>query len=178
MNDAKIDVLNLGNNSEEKIFKYIGHTLGYTVMMFNFPVGLLIVTGGELMSMMEKNSNLNNSRMSDEWLEEVSNSKDASQEGLAYLAKKLSKQGYITGSNAKDWLDIETKEAEKLATKKRVKKLEHNKGATALLTRAKKECGSMVDTDLISSGLDLVSKVIPHGTGKNVLDFGRKIFDK
>jgi len=120
----------------------------------------LILTGGELMSYVEKNSELKDTRMSDEWLEQVSNSKDVSQDGLAFLHKKLSKQGYITGSDAKKWLEIERDEAEKQSTKNRIKNLSHEKGATALLARANKECGSMLNFDIITKGLNLASKSI------------------
>jgi hypothetical protein len=170
--------INAEAEAESNIFKYFGHTLGFGVAIFNLPVALLIITGGELMSLVEKKSNLNDSRMSDEWLEHVSETKNVSQEGLAFLAKKLSKKGYISGADAKKWLEIEYKEAEKLAVKKKISDTKNNKGATALLVRAKKECGALVDLDLISNGLDLVSKVIPKGTSKNILDFGRKILDK
>jgi hypothetical protein len=176
-NSAKA-VQEIDAKAEEKIFKYIGHTLGFGVAMFNLPVALLIITGGELLSILEKNSNLNESRMSDEWLEQVSESKNVSQEGLAFLAKKLSKQGFVSGTDAKKWLEIERKEAEKLAVRKNTNDSKNNKGATALLTRAKKECGVLVDLDLLSSGLDLVSKVVPSGIGKNIFDLGRKILDK
>lgn len=174
----KENIKKLDIKSEENIFKYLGYTMGFGVAMANLPVGLLILTGGELLSFAAKESNLNETRMSDEWLEQVSNTKDVSQEGLAFLAKKLSKQGYISGNNAKEWLKIEEKEAEKKDIKKKINDNKNNKGAVALLERAKKECGALVDVDLISNGLNLVSKFIPDGAGKNAFNFGRKIFDK
>ena len=174
----KESVKKLDLKSEEDIFKHLGHIIGFGVAMVNLPVALLILTGGELLSFIEKESNLNETRMSDEWLEQVSNTKDVSQEGLAFLAKKLSKQGYISGNDAKEWLKIEEKEAEKKDIKKKINYNKNNKGAVSLLERAKKECGAMVDVDLISNGLNLVSKFVPDGTAKNAFNFGRKIFDK
>jgi len=178
MKSPEAEVQTLDKDSEQNIFKYFGYTLGFGAALFSLPAALLFMTGGELLSFIEKNQNLNDTKMSDEWLEQVSNSKDVSQEGLAFLAKKLSKQGYITGNDAKAWLAIEEKEAQKRANHRRARDSKKSPGAVALLARAKKECGAMVDVDIISKGLDMVSKVMPEGATKSAFELGRKLFDK
>jgi len=115
--------------------------------------------------------------MPDEWLAQVSESREASQEGLAFLAKHLSKQGHITVGQAEEWVKIEQKIAQKKAEdaeKAQRKQIERDlkscekaqqlesAGAQALLARAQSEIPSLVNLDDISRAL----KTLGQGTGQ------------
>lgn len=150
---------------------------GPYLAFFNLPLAVLILSIGEIAGAIESKTNLSKTAMSDEWLAEVSKN-DVSQEGLAFLAKKLSFQGYVSVQDAADWMEIESKEAKKRETAQKIHEAQQHPGASALLERAKRECGSMLNTDFFTKGLDLVEKVIPEGISKSVFSFGRKVTGK
>lgn len=144
---------------------------------FNLPLAIGLLTIGEIAGAVESKTNLLKTTMSDEWLAEVSKS-DVSQEGLAFLAKKLSSQGYVSVQDAADWMEIENVEAKKRETAQKIQETQKHPGASALLERAKRECGSMLNPDIFTKGLDLVEKVIPEGISKSIFSFGRKVAGK
>lgn len=145
--------------------------------VFNLPLAIAILSIGEIAGAIESKTNLSQTAMSDEWLAEVSKN-DVSQEGLAFLAKKLSSQGYVSVQDAADWMEIEEVEAKKRETAQKIQETQKHPGASALLERAKRECGSMLTPDILTKGLDLVEKVIPDGIAKSFFGVGRKIARK
>lgn len=91
--------------------------------------------------------------MSDEWLGQVSDWSDASPEGLAFLSKLLAKQGYVTVHQAGEWLKIEHKIALKKAAEREKAQQVTASGATALLSRAKRDIPSLIDVSEITDAL-------------------------
>ena len=117
--------------------------------------------------------------MADEWLKMVSDYKEASPEGLSFLAKQLSKKGYVSIGDAADWVDIEKKEQEKKEVKKAIIDSSRFPGAASLLNRAKKECGLLVNFDAITKAFDLIEKVVPPKTiASTTLQVCRNLFGK
>lgn len=151
--------------------------IGPIVAAFNLPLAITFLTIGEIAGAVESKTNLQKTTMSDDWLTEVSKS-DVSQEGLAFLAKKLSMQGFVSVQDAADWMEIENVEAKKRETAQKIYETKKHPGASALLERAKRECGSMLNPDIFTKGLDLVEKVIPDGISKSIFSFGRKVSGK
>jgi len=82
--------------------------------------------------------------MPDEWLQRVSEDKDISEKGFAFLAKKIKDKGFVSIDDSHDWLKIEEKEIQKKEAILEEEKLKEakesnlqNKGAISILERAK-----------------------------------------
>lgn len=156
----------------------LGAVLGTGIGLFNLPIGLLIVVSGTVYDAIETKKNMDEPIL-DEWLKMVSDYKEASPEGLAFLAKQLSKKGYVSIGDAADWVDIERKEQEKKELKNAITDSSRFPGAVSLLSRVKKECGVLVNFDAITKAFDLVEKVVPQKTvASTTLQVCRKLFGK
>lgn len=84
--------------------------IGTTLLAFlpvALPVSLSLMAGGFIYSALEKNKNLNETSMPDEWLMLVSESDVVSKKGIAYLARKAEKKGFISIKEAIIFLEIE-----------------------------------------------------------------------
>lgn len=84
--------------------------IGTTLLAFlpvALPVSLSLMAGGFIYSALEKNKNLNETSMPDEWLILVSESDGVSKKGIAYLARKAQKKGFISVKEAITFLEIE-----------------------------------------------------------------------
>lgn len=147
------------NIASSELAGNLGFILGTSVGLFSLPFGLLILVSGAVYDAIETNKNMNDP-MSDEWLKMVSDYQEASPEGLAFLARALSKKGYVSISDAADWVDIEKQEQEKNDVKKAIANCSHLPGATSLLHRAKKECGILLNFDVVSKAFSLIEKVV------------------
>lgn len=91
--------------------------IGTTLLAFlpvALPVSLSLMAGGFIYSALEKNKNLNETSMPDEWLNLVSESGNISKTGVNYLARKAEKKGFVSVKEAITFLEIEkTEEAKK-----------------------------------------------------------------
>lgn len=141
------------------------------------PAAILIATVAIFSTSGSNETEAKKKHMPDEWLAQVSDSPEASREGLAFLAKHLSKQGFITVGQAEEWVKLEHKiatrkseEAEKARRKQadrddksreKAQQLQ-SAGAKALLARAEAEIPSLVNLDDISLAL----KTLGQGTGQ------------
>ncbi|AXH59975.1 hypothetical protein [Pseudomonas amygdali] len=141
------------------------------------PAAILIATVAIFSTSGSNEAEVKKMHMPDEWLAQVSDSQEASREGLAFLAKLLSKQGFITVGQAEEWVKLEHKiatrraeEAEKARRKQadrddksreKAQQLQ-SAGAKALLARAQTEIPSLVNLDDISLAL----KTLGHSTGQ------------
>jgi len=141
------------------------------------PAAILIATVAIFSTSGSNEAEAKKKHMPDEWLAQVSDSSEASREGLAFLAKHLSRQGYITVGQAEEWVKqehkIATRKAEE-AEKTRRKQADRDgksrekaqqlqsAGAKALLARAQTEIPSLVNLDDISLAL----KTLGQGTGQ------------
>lgn len=141
------------------------------------PAAILIATVAIFSTLGTNEAEAKKKHMPDEWLAQVSDSPETSKEGLAFLVKHLSKQGYITVGQAEDWVKLEHKiatrkadEAEK-ARRKQADREDKSRekaqqlqsaGAKALLARAQAEIPSLVNLDDISLAL----KTLSQGTGQ------------
>ena len=141
------------------------------------PAAILIATVAIFSTSGSNEAEAKKKHMPDEWLGQVSDSPEASREGLAFLAKHLSKQGYITVGQAEEWVKLEHKiatrkadEAEKTRRKQagrddksreKAQQLQ-SAGAKALLARAHAEIPSLVNLDDIGLAL----KTLGQGTGQ------------
>jgi hypothetical protein len=123
--------------------------LGPLLVIGSLPLALVVGAVSITMETLSEGKALKTARMDDGWLEKVSNSRDVSKEGLAYLAKGLSKKGYVSVSEAIHFLELEAKsqKATEAATNR-----DHalaGEGAASLLDRAQAECGSLLDSEVI-----------------------------
>ena len=96
--------------------------------------------------------------MSDDWLKRVSEDKDISTKGLAFLARKIEKNGFVSIDEANDWLKIETVEAAKKEEELLKKEIVDGDGAISLLRRAK-DTTDIFDDISIDSAIDEIKKV-------------------
>lgn len=115
--------------------------LGLLASMASFPVGVTIALVGIVGGVLESKLAASKERMPDEWLGQVAEATSVSQEGLAFLAKRLASAGFVSVQDALDWLVFEEAHAKALASRQAVQE----PGAAALLKRAKAECGVMLE---------------------------------
>lgn len=171
-------VLSKKSDATSEFAGSLGAVFGTGISLFNLPVGILILVSGAVYDAIETKKNLDEP-IADEWLKMVSDYKEASPEGLAFLAKQLSKKGFISIGDAADWVDIEKKEQEKKEVKNAITDSSRFPGAVSLLNRAKKECGLLITFDAMSKAFDLIEKVVPQKTiASTTLQVCRKLLGK
>jgi hypothetical protein len=122
---------------------------------------LLFMKGVDSLGSSKERTAALNAAMPDEWLQQVAESKEASREGLAFLAKCISKDGVVTVWQAAQWAEIEEKQQARVE----VQRASQAPGASALLARAQSECGSLLSTQILDSALDSIKKAGAQGAG-------------
>jgi len=136
-------------------------TISALFILVNPPISILIAICAGIASAVKRNSSLKEQKMPDDWLKKVSESEQVSKEGTQFLAKKLSKQGYVSVSDAISFLEMEkeNKEQEYQANQK-IKNL-NNDGAVSLLEKANKESPGMYNNaiDSFKKSFDVLSDV-------------------
>jgi hypothetical protein len=133
--------------------------LAMFVSMANLPLGIVLMLTGVVGGVVEGSAagvrNLSESKMPDEWLGQVALANGISQEGLAFLARCVAKNGCVTVADALEWCDIEEDQAKKKA------QLADNEtlGAVALLQRARSECGALLEPSALDRAVDALKSV-------------------
>ncbi len=119
--------------------------LGYFLALVNLPLAIVVVVISMAGSLLKEGKSLSSEQMPDDWLKAVSESDQVSKEGLAFLSKKIARQGHITVSDGIKFIEIEK---ESSASKKKEAYIAKGKdlaGAKAIIDKAKKECGNLLD---------------------------------
>ena len=127
------------------------------VGLVNLPLALVIGVIGVAGAAAKEKKDFSEAVMPDEWLNSVAASSEVSPTGLAFLSKRIAKNGHITISDALKFVEIEN---DIEAAKKRsayVAEAKQSSGAKAILLRAKKECGTLIDQKTIDSALELMN---------------------
>lgn len=127
------------------------------VGLVNLPLALVIGVIGVAGAAAKEKKDFAEAVMPDEWLQSVAASTEVSPTGLAFLSKRIAKNGHITISDALKFVEIEN---DIEAAKKRAAYIDEAKqrsGAKSILLRAKKECGSLIDQKTIDSALELMN---------------------
>lgn len=134
--------------------------VGPMVALLNLPLALVLGVAGIAGEAYSQRKDFSEARMPDEWLGQVAASPDVSQEGLALLAKRMAEKGFVSVKDAMDWIAAE----EDQAKRKRDRETGQLPGAKALLVRAQRECGSLLEPGLIEravGGLKTVGQYAP-----------------
>lgn len=126
--------------------------VGPLVAMANLPLGAVLMVGGAACEALAEHKDLRNAQMPDEWLGQVASQQGISQEGLAFLARRLSEAGHVSVQDAVDWLGVE----EKAAQRSKRAAIAHLPGAQQLLERARSECGSLLDPSIVERATTLL----------------------
>lgn len=132
----------------------------------SLPVGLILGLVGFAGSAIADRRSLTDARMPDAWMAELALAPDVSQVGLAFLARRLADRSFVSVQDALDFLDIE-EAAEKTALADKSKAdaaAQPQPGANALLERARKDCGEMLDPtifDRAKGALKVIDKYTP-----------------
>lgn len=87
--------------------------LGPMVAVLNLPLALVLGLSGVAGEAYSQRKDLSEARMPDEWLGKVADTPEASQEGVAHLARRLADKGFVSVNDALEWLSIEEQQAEK-----------------------------------------------------------------
>ncbi len=136
-------------------------TVSALFILVNPPISILIAICAGIASAVKRNASLKEQKMPDDWLKKVSESEQVSKEGTQFLAKKLSKNGFVSVSDAITFLEMEKeiKENEHKENQK-VKNL-NNAGAVSLLEKANKEAPGMYNNaiDSFKRSWDVLSDV-------------------
>lgn len=136
-------------------------TLSACFILANPPIGIVMTICAGIASSVKKNSSLKDQKMPDDWLKKVSESDQISKDGVQFLAKKLSKNGFVSVYDAIIFLDLE-KEAKEKEYKEceKVKNLS-NSGAVSLLEKANKEVPGLYNAsiDTFKKSWDVLSEV-------------------
>lgn len=131
--------------------------VGATLLAFlpvALPVSLSLMAGGFIYSALEANKNLNETSMPDEWLVLVSESGNVSKTGVAYLAKKAEKKGFVSVKEAIIFLEIEKKEEDKKNIKRESKITKEG-----LLKIIEKDKNNSIMKGFFSNDLNILSSV-------------------
>lgn len=136
------------NNKETIIDKMeILDSIALATVFINPPVGIVIGLAAMVNSSLkenqkEKNNNqkLKTNKMPDEWLQEVAQSEFVSDIGLKFLTDKIQKNGFISVSDALEYIDIENENLLKVKKDKEI--VNKGDGAMAILKKAELRLGS------------------------------------
>jgi predicted transcriptional regulator len=141
-------------------YDFLG-TLSACFVIANPPIAIVLTLCACIASAIKKETSLKEQKMPDDWLKKVSESEQISKKGVQFLAKKLSKKGFVSVSDALTFLELEKeiKEKEYKANEK-VKSL-RNIGALSLLEKANKEVPGLYNAsiDTFKKSLDVLSDV-------------------
>lgn len=135
--------------------------LGPMVAVLNLPLAIVLSLSGAAGEAYSSHKDLSEAKMPDDWLGQVASSPEISQEGLAFLARRLAEKGAVSVRDAVDWLGIE----EEQAKKKREESEKQLPGAQALLARAEKDCGKLLEPDLIDRATSALKAVAQYAPG-------------
>lgn len=132
---------------------------GFGVGVANLPLGIAMIIGSTVAEVLSHKRQLSETKMSDEWLKEVAESQYVSPSGLAFLAKCVEKNGFVSAKDAVSWVELERKlEIDRQAAQKKTEDLA-SPGARALLERARKECVGLVDPVSLKQALDAIPTI-------------------
>ena len=142
----------------DKINRSTFHELVGTAASFiNIPVGLSILTLGEIYSKYDKKCELDKTPMSDDWVKEIRKSEFISPEGLEFLIEKINDKGYVSVNDATNWMDLEdTFKKDGLE-----QDLTFKGSVVGFLMKAYKQTSSIVSKEYISSILDMLESRYP-----------------
>lgn len=115
--------------------------IGIGACLFNPLIGFGLAISAMAMQAYEKKQSLDECRMPDDWLAGVSDSDRVSKEGISYLAKCIDKKGYVSVSDALNWVEIEKDIDSKNKNKEQVDAGKKQAGASMIMNRAVNECG-------------------------------------
>lgn len=147
--------------------------LGIGVGAANLPLGALLIVGSYVGAAASSSKHKSETVMPDDWLQKVSDSPEASKRGLAFLAKRLDKKGFITVKDAEEWANIEKSEALKKEAKKAREEGIQTTGAQALLARAEKECSGLLGNLNMDSAMKSITDAAKNNWSFS-LNFNRK----
>lgn len=146
------------NQEKGKLWIIVG-AISPFVAGISLPLAITVGVVAYTMEAIENKENLDNQNMPDQWLKDVSESKDVSPKGLAFLSKQVSKKGFVTVNDALKFLDIE-KEVENKNRENNIENNEYLDGAKSLLLRAQKECKGLINPETLNSGFLKIKKSI------------------
>lgn len=169
----------LKNSKNRSFDSDVFEILSLGVCFINPPVGILLglssaILGGFETSKKSKTS-LEETRMPDSWLKDVSNSDIISDESLSFLAKRLKKKGFISVADALQFIDLENEICRKKSAQKEKEKLLENEGALAILKKAEfkfpnefkdsvKDFSSKMTTEFLSESIDSIQNTLEKTT--------------
>jgi len=138
----------------------------------HFPMAISMLAVNEIYKTIKSNKDVKESKMSNQWLKEVSDDKSISTKGLRFITKKVADKGYITVSEAEEWLALEEKETERINMEKNKEELALDSGVYSLIERSKKE-------DFNIDFSNVLSKIVDAGNSTigNIKDTGSLLFD-
>ncbi len=149
------------------------------VCFINPPVGILLGLSTAILDgfgeAQKSKASLEETKMPDSWLKDVSNSEIISDESLSFLAKKLKKKGYISVADALQFIDLENEICRKKAAQKEKEKLLENEGALAILKKAEfkfpnefkdsvKNFSNKMTTEILSESIDSIQNTLEKTT--------------
>ncbi|TBW57381.1 hypothetical protein EZI54_06910 [Marinobacter halodurans] len=131
--------------------------LGIGVGAANLPLGLMMIVGSYVAQAVTYKQRQSEVVMPDSWLQQVSDSPEVSRKGLAHLAKCLDRKGFVSVKDAVVWAEIEKTEADKERRQKDRQGRLEGSGAAALLSRAQRDCSSLLGDINVDAALASVS---------------------
>jgi hypothetical protein len=141
-------------------YDFLG-TLSAFFVIANPPIAIVLTICACIASAIKKETSLKEQRMPDDWLKKVSESEQISKEGVQFLAKKLSKNGFVSVSDALTFLELEKEIKEKEYKANEKAKSLSNIGALSILEKANKEVPGLYNAsiDTLKKSLDVLSDV-------------------
>jgi len=140
-------------------------TLSALVSAVNLPLGLLGLLVAGISEATTKHKDLAQARMPDQWLQEAANAPDLSKQGLAFLAKRLADKGYVSVSDAMDWLAIEEQVAAEQKAHRERAAVATSPGAMLLLERARRDCADLLEPGILDRAFGAMEAAMKRAPG-------------
>lgn len=149
-----LEIKEKSDNVERRTFHEL---IGTAASFINIPVGISILTIGEIYSKYDKFCKLDVTPMSDEWLIEVIKSEFISKDGVEFLIEKIANKGYVSVIDASKWMDLE----DEIKKDNLVQDVTFKGSVVKFLLKSYNQTTSLVTKEYISSLLDMFERLYP-----------------
>lgn len=137
--DLELMVSEAKSKTDNKVFNLLEIATGF-LSFVNLPLGITLTAATLAIDTLNKNRNLNNTFMDDEWLQKVSKSKTVSKEGLSFLSSCLIKNNNkVSVKDALKFIEIEKDLQLRTDSKLMLKNKNSDTGAQAILRKSQNE---------------------------------------
>lgn len=172
----KVDSTSGENDFDKLLMNGFGYGTLFIGGLSAFPFALAFLAMGHY-TQYTNEADRRSKPMPDSWLKDISSDETVSKEGLEFLASCLSRKGFVSIADAKEWLDIEAKVAAKQKANSNKEVLLHGEGAISLLNKVKEKT-KLFDGISFDTAVQKVKDSVDVAKGLGVVTDGLKAVGK